>query len=54
MTRYVIGPDEAMTAATRNCPETVTKLPAGGHEKCPVAAMGSARHDVVCLSASRG
>ena len=43
-----------LTAATRNCPETATKLPAGGHEKCPVAAMRSARHDVVCLAASRG
>ena len=43
-----------LTAATRNCPETATKLPAGGHERCPVAAMRSARHDVVCLTASRG
>ncbi len=43
-----------MSAATRNCPETATKLPAGGHENCPLAAMGSARHDVVCLAAVRG
>ena len=43
-----------MSAATRNCPEAATKLPAGGHENCPVAAMRSARHDVVCLTASRG
>jgi hypothetical protein len=50
-----MGPNSAeMTAATRNCPETATKLPAGGHEKCPVAAMRSARHDVVCLTASSG
>ena len=48
------GPTCHVTAATRNCPETATKLPAGGHEKCPVAAMRSARHDVVCLAASRG
>jgi hypothetical protein len=33
-----------VTAATRNCPEMVMKLPAGGHENCPVAAMRSARH----------
>jgi hypothetical protein len=45
---------EPVTAATRNCPETATKLPAGGHENCPLAVMGSARHDVVCLAASRG
>ena len=44
----------SVTAATRNCPEAATKLPAGGHESCPVAVMGSARHDVVCLAASRG
>jgi hypothetical protein len=31
-----------MSAATRNCPKTVTKLPAGGHESCPLVAMGSA------------
>jgi len=43
-----------VTAATRNCPETATKLPAGGHENCPVADMRSARHDVVCFTASRG
>jgi hypothetical protein len=28
------------------------KLPAGGHESCPLAVMGSARHFVVCLAAS--
>ena len=43
-----------MSAATRNCPEAATKLPAGGHENCPLVAMRSARHDVVCLAASRG
>ncbi len=43
-----------MTADTRNCPETATKLPGGGHDKCPLAAMRSARHDSVCLTASRG
>ena len=43
-----------MSAVTRNCPETATKLPAGGHENCPVTVMGSARHDVVCLAAVRG
>lgn len=43
-----------MTAAARNCPETATKVPAGGHENCPLAAMRSARHVVVCLAASRG
>jgi hypothetical protein len=43
-----------LTAATRNCPEAVMELPAGGHESCPLAVMGSARHDVVCLAASRG
>jgi len=43
-----------VTAATRYCPETATKLPAGGHENCPLAVMGSARHNVVCLAASRG
>lgn len=32
-----------VSAATRNCPVTATKVPAGGHEKCPVAVMGSAR-----------
>lgn len=40
-----------MSTATRNCPETASKLPAGGHENCPLAVMGSARHDVVCLAA---
>lgn len=44
----------ALSAATRNCPETATRLPAGGHENCPLAVMGSARHDVVCLTALRG
>jgi hypothetical protein len=43
-----------LSAATRNCPETATKLPAGGHENCPLTVMGSARHDVVCLTASHG
>ena len=27
-------------------------MPAGGHEICPVVAMGSARHDIRCLAAS--
>jgi hypothetical protein len=31
-----------------------TKLPGGGHENCPLAVMGSARHDVVYLAAVRG
>ena len=39
---------------TRNCPETAMKLPAGGHEFCPLTVMGSARHDVVCLTVLRG
>jgi len=43
-----------VSAATRNCPETATKLPAGGHENCPLTVTGSARHDVVCLAALRG
>ena len=43
-----------MTAATGNCPETAMKLPGGGHENCPLTVMGSARHDSVCLTASRG
>jgi hypothetical protein len=43
-----------MSAATRNCPETATKLPAGGHENCPLTVMGSARHDVVRLTVLRG
>lgn len=43
-----------LSAATRNCPETATKLPAGGHENCPLTVMGSARHDVVCLATVRG
>ena len=33
----------AVSAATKNCPVTATKVPAGGHENCPVAVMGSAR-----------
>ena len=33
-----------VTADTRNCPEMAIKLAAGGHEKCPLAAMRSARH----------
>ena len=44
----------ALTADTRNCPETATKLPGGGHENCPLAVMRSARHESVCLAASRG
>jgi hypothetical protein len=43
-----------LSAATKKCPETATKLPAGGHENCPLTVMGSARHDVVYLAASRG
>ncbi|UPU40778.1 GlxA family transcriptional regulator [Rhodococcus qingshengii] len=43
-----------LSAAMKFCPETATKLPAGGHETCPVAVMGSARHDVVCLTGSDG
>ena len=43
-----------MSAVTRNCPETATKLPAGGHENCPLTVMGFARHEVVCLAALRG
>ena len=43
-----------VTADTRNCPETATKLPGGGHETCPLAVMRSARHESVCLAASRG
>ena len=45
---------EGVTTDTRNCPETATKLPAGGHENCPLAVMRSARHESVCLAASRG
>jgi hypothetical protein len=33
----------AVELATKNCPVTATKVPAGGHENCPVAVMGSAR-----------
>ena len=43
-----------VSADTRNCPETAMKLPAGGHEFCPLTVMGSARHDVVCLTVLRG
>ena len=43
-----------LTADTTNCPETATKLPGGGHENCPLAAMRSARHDSVCLAAFGG
>ena len=51
----VFGPfDFSVSAATRNCPETATKLPAGGPENCPLTVTGSARHDVVCLAAVRG
>lgn len=52
--RTASGFDNPVSAATRNCPETATKLPAGGHENCPLTVMGSARHDVVCLAAFRG
>jgi hypothetical protein len=31
-----------VSAATRNWPETATKLPAGGHENCPLTVVGSA------------
>jgi hypothetical protein len=56
---YVPGPGhqgdtDRVLAAARNCPETATKLPAGGHETCPLTVMGSARHDVVCLACLRG
>lgn len=27
-------------------------MPSAGHENCPLAAMGSARHDICCLTAS--
>ena len=40
--RPIIAPTAIVTAATRICSETVTKLPAGGHESCPLVAMGSA------------
>ena len=43
-----------LSAATRNCSETATKLPGGGHENCPLTVTGSARHDVVCLTGSHG
>ena len=43
-----------LTADTTNCPETAMKLPGGGHENCPLTVMRSARHDSVCLAASRG
>ncbi|MFT4297045.1 MAG: hypothetical protein QM582_16705 [Micropruina sp.] len=33
----------SVSAATRNCPVTATKVPAGGHETCPVVVTGSAR-----------
>lgn len=45
---------QPVSAVTRNCPETATKLPAGGHENCPLTVMGFARHEVVCLAALRG
>ncbi len=41
----------AVTAATGDCPGTATKLPADGHGNFPVAAMRSARHFIVCLTA---
>jgi len=43
-----------LTAATGDCPETATKLPADGHENCPLTVKGSARHFVLCLAALRG
>jgi len=43
-----------VTADTRNCPETAMKVPGGGHEDSPLTVMRSARHDSVCLTASRG
>lgn len=43
-----------VSAATRNCPTTATKPSVGGHVNCPLTVMGSARHDVVCLTALRG
>ncbi len=46
--------ERVVSAATRNCPETATKLPGGGHENCPLTVMGSARHDVVCLTGYHG
>jgi hypothetical protein len=45
---------DEVTAATRNCPETATKLPGSGRESCPLTVMRSARHEFVCLAASRG
>ena len=51
---YGSGRKGWVSAATRNCPETATKLPGGGHENCPLTVMGSARHDVVCLAALCG
>jgi hypothetical protein len=42
--KFAAGDDYArVSAATRNCPVTATKVPAGGHEFCPVAVTGSAR-----------
>jgi len=35
-----------VTAATGDCPETAIWLPGGGHERCPLAVMGSARHEI--------
>jgi hypothetical protein len=49
-----LGDSAGVSAATRDCPETATKLPGCGHEFCPLTVMGSARHDVVCLAAFRG
>ncbi len=43
-----------VTAATGNCPEAAMKLPGGGRESCPLAVVRSARHEFVCLAASRG
>ncbi len=43
-----------VSAATGCCPQTAMRLPAGGHEGCPLVVMRSARHDVVCLAASDG
>jgi hypothetical protein len=43
-----------VTAATRDCPEMVMRLPGGGHEDYPLTVMGFVRHVVVCLAASHG
>ncbi|MGH3446613.1 MAG: hypothetical protein ACRDP4_03210, partial [Nocardioidaceae bacterium] len=48
------APPAGVSAATGDCPETATMVPAGGHGKCPLMVVGSARHDVVCLAVVRG